>query len=533
MKMRLLRFFILLSFSSCSFFFDNSPEAPADNNSNVYKIEGKKISLVFSHNIHGETHPCGCRTHPLGGLPQIAGQIEEIKKDAYPFYVDTGDTFFDSIVIPDSIRQSKSYNAKELATQLKKLGLSLWVPGDQDFALGIDFLKELIKEAKLPTLVSNLKNPKLFDHKPYAVVKSGPTELFFLGMVHPNIFQDRNLKREFMYPKQWLSKALEGLKEKGYEKDNPLHRLILLSHAGVDLDQKIASEFPVFDWIIGAHTMSFLRNPIEVNKTKIAQVLSRNHYLGEIQLFKEEEKLIIHEVRDEDQKLLEPNPYIAFIGEHKKEMEKLQEKEQEKLSLSSSSKTPLMTTNQCIDCHGSQTEHWSQTPHALAYVTLMRANEEKNLQCVKCHSVGLNEAGGFFKAENIVRIEDEKKKEKYWKEIDQAFGKGAPIRSMSSGELQKMSQRWRGIDQKFEVTHNYANVQCLNCHTLHREHPFQNLKHPESYDKTSQMKKACLSCHTRDQSPEWYIQKANGLAGEVDEEKLQNMIKEISCNRKK
>jgi len=92
---------LLLLLASCSYFIDkvdktHVAKAPVE----------KKMSLLFSHNISGETHPCGCRNFPLGGLPQVAGLFAKISNDSEILYVDTGDTFFPSSVVPVSVKDS-------------------------------------------------------------------------------------------------------------------------------------------------------------------------------------------------------------------------------------------------------------------------------------------------------------------------------------------------------------------------------------------------------------------------------------------
>ena len=67
---------VLVFILSCSAIIQADKES-AEN----IKLNGKALHLIFSHNINGETHPCGCRNFPLGGLPQVAGFLAELNKD--------------------------------------------------------------------------------------------------------------------------------------------------------------------------------------------------------------------------------------------------------------------------------------------------------------------------------------------------------------------------------------------------------------------------------------------------------------------
>ena len=125
----------------------------------VIGSSSKRLSILFSHNINGETHPCGCRHHPLGGLTQVAGKMHQLGKDsAGLIYIDTGDTFFPSSKIPKTVESSTKFIARQLAWALDQQGLKFYLPGDQDFAAGAEFLKELGIENGFQFVIANLKD---------------------------------------------------------------------------------------------------------------------------------------------------------------------------------------------------------------------------------------------------------------------------------------------------------------------------------------------------------------------------------------
>jgi len=49
----------------------------------------------------------------------------------------------------------------------------------------------------------------------------------------------------------------------------------------------------------------------------------------------------------------------------------------------------------CTECHAALDAHWTRTPHALAWKSLVDRGEEHNPDCLPCHSTGFAEAGGF------------------------------------------------------------------------------------------------------------------------------------------
>lgn len=529
MKAVLALSFLVLS--SCNFI---ASKLGGDDYS-VVGLESEKLSLLFSHNISGETHPCGCRTFPLGGLPQIAGQMSELKKAGSElFYVDTGDTFFPANRLTMGMENSQKFAAKNLAKGLNQLGLKYHVPGDQDFSAGVDFYADILKENGITMLVANASEANKIPHQKWIVLERGPHKVFMIGISDPKLLLDQAAPL-FTDPEKVLPAVINEIKSAGWKQDNPFHRLILLSHSSYEQDEIWARKFPVFDWIIGSHSQKFTRKPLVEGSTKIVQVLSQNHYLGEVKIdmtaSKESDSYQLHEIHESLSQKLSPNPFEEFIQKHKTEMGRLQEIEQRgQKQVQSESLAPYASANSCIECHQDQAEKWHSTSHAIAYATLINANEGKNLTCVKCHSLGLGEERGFTNALDMTTFEDDKKREQYWKEVTKAFSGIDSIRELPPKEVTKLSKKWLKLDEQHGVTRQMANVQCLNCHDQHPDHPFHvNQNRPSEAQKLSNMKDKCLSCHNADQSPEWYLKDDNGLPGRINHELLEGKIKAIGC----
>lgn len=496
---------LLVFISSCSFFIKK-----IDQSSVSKATISKNLALVFSHNISGETHPCGCKNFPLGGLPQVAGLFHSIEANSELLYVDTGDTFFPSSRIPTTMTSSLSYAANHLADGLDQLGLKYFVPGDQDFALGLKFLVNMANTHKFKFLLSNLKDESSIPHQRFAKIEDGQSVLFLVGLVDPEVFNGDESSL-FTNPIKRFPSLLLELKAAGFDPLNSYHRLIVLSHAGMDPDQKLAQEFPVIDWIIGAHSQSFVSSPVEEGNVKLVQTLSKNHYMGDIKIDvnskKQTDSYVLHEIRDELEQKLNPNPLRLFINEHKIKMSQLQIVEQDQMVTSSSSTSKNIkkfpTVQSCIACHKVQGEFWQGTPHAIAYSTLMNVHEQNNLQCIKCHSLGLNNPQGFNAAKNMIQFQD-KTIIDYWNQAHELSSNVKSVRKLATADIKKISKKWMALDKTSGVKHNFANVQCLNCHTQNAGHPFNADVAQSKDERLSLIKTQCLGCHTIEQSPEWH-----------------------------
>ena len=147
---------ILLSTLGCSEFLKLTDSQYGNE---IALDQGEKFSVVFSNNINGETHPCGCRKFPLGGLPQVYGQLNSLRAKHPLVYVDSGDTFFETPVIAEYNRKSAEFKARKIAEALDDLGLRIFTPGDQDFAMGVEFLAEMSKSSAFDhEYLSNLES---------------------------------------------------------------------------------------------------------------------------------------------------------------------------------------------------------------------------------------------------------------------------------------------------------------------------------------------------------------------------------------
>lgn len=499
-----------------------------DDYDEVINTDGQDhVDIMFSHNINGETHPCGCRKFPLGGIPQAYALLETEKKKTPHIYVDSGDAFFESTIVPEFLLKSSKFKASKIAEAFNLLGLQIFLPGDQDFSMGENFLLEVSKTAQFEFLISNSSNKLKIPHKKLILKKAGPLNIFFIGIARPDLYQIEQ-QHFFTSPQEAIKSQLEVI-DKNY-KQLSNKRIILLSHSGMNYDEKLAEKFPQIDWIIGAHTQSFLRKVNPVGNTKIVQVLSKNHYIGQISLSlgdKKLDKYKLNDMHEEVENLLKPNKMITWLSDYKTKYDQVLAEEQ-KISLNpDSTEQRIMTFNSCLECHKKQVDFWQGTAHSLAYTTLIEAKADKNPQCIKCHSVGHRQEGGFITFGNIIQGENKKviDYKKYWAEFQKNIQVKHPVRDASNQDRKTWSKLAMAQDKALGVTHNFAHVQCLNCHNLSSDHPFGD----DSPFDPNIMQSKCLSCHDKDQSPSWYDKDSKGLATSLNQQYFASKLKEVSC----
>lgn len=517
---------ILLLVISCTHLVKNTDkeyfkEVDLKNNSH--------LQILFSHNINGETHPCGCRQFPLGGFSQINGLINSQRKLGPTIYVDTGDTFFESTIVPPFLEQSSKYKAEKIVEALNLLELKIMVLGDQDYAMGETVLLELSKKAKFKFLLSNASSKNKIKHEKLISINIADKKFFFIGVLDPDLLRPE-LRYLFEPMQLHIKQQLEIIAKDSTPIEN--RTIILLSHNGLETDEKLAAQFPVLDWIIGAHSQSYLRFSKDVKDTKIVQVLSRNHFLGKIALSLNKNAKSDYEIlesRDETKDLVSPNIFISWLNDFKSQFDKILLQEQDMLSeqvVPTTEQVKIPTYISCSDCHKKQVDFWQSTEHSLAYSTLVENKAHNNPTCIKCHSVGMNMPGGFNSSKNIIISEHKNLNlEAYWKDlVDKKMFKH-PVRELSPTTRKTIAKKWLKHDIDLKIQSNYANVQCLNCHNQNIDHPFgENISL-----KTEDYQLKCLTCHSQDQSPEWYNKDAKGLASSLNKTYFSKKFKQVSC----
>jgi hypothetical protein len=503
--------FILLFFSACSHYVNFIDEKAMS--SQTFKAPFK---ILFSHNINGELEPCGCSKFPLGGLEQIKGLIHQVQKTDSFIYLDSGDTFFPSPIIADHVKKSLLTTAFALADGLARMPLKYHLPGDQDLALGWQTYLKLLNKAQSTLLISNLLKSEI-PHQKWVQLNIQKNRLFILGVVDPTLYQPEH-EKDFSDPLTSIEQVLKELKPQLKDSDH----VILLSHSGMDQDEIYAQKFPRINWIIGSHSLGFTQEPREVEKTRLVQVLSKNHYLGEISFNAENPDGIFKllEAREDTASLISPNPMTALIYHHRDQLKRVQSFEQQAMLITHQDHRKK-SFNQCISCHQTQADFWSSTAHSSSFLTLINKKAEFNSQCIGCHSLGFKDPQGFQTTYEIVKSgQDDLAKNKldqYLQELKTLSSKSLKIRDLSSKERISLFKKHQTVSKKYKITNNLSHVQCLNCHQVSDHHP------PEA--QTPVDTSTCLQCHTKDQSPEWYEQ------NHINQKVLDDKVKMISCPR--
>jgi DNA polymerase III delta prime subunit len=155
--------------------------------------------------------------------------------------------------------------------------------GDDDLALGKEFLLEMSKKATFPFLSSNIidetTGKPLF--RTHLIKETGGLRIGIFSLLAVEAFQNPYDPRRkgliLRSPTETAQAMVKDLQEKA-------DMIILLSHLGYPKDVEIAQTVPGINLIVGGHSGINLPNPPVINRSLILQMAPKGLYGGRLDL---------------------------------------------------------------------------------------------------------------------------------------------------------------------------------------------------------------------------------------------------------
>ena len=146
----------------------------------------EQLTLLVTSNVRGQLDPCGWKANPLGGLPRRLTYINQLKDSGVdPILLDAGDALFEFNFLVDGKEASSKLRAKTVFESTAKMGNYLYNVGQNDFAAGVDFIRELENSANNNFISSNLVNVGTEDlaFKDHTIVERNGVKLGIFGII--------------------------------------------------------------------------------------------------------------------------------------------------------------------------------------------------------------------------------------------------------------------------------------------------------------------------------------------------------------
>lgn len=363
----------------------------------------ERLMLFYTGEQRGYLEPCGCAKPMIGGIARRAKYLGHLPAGITGIKVDNGDL----IEVPDRQHELK---AEALAQFYQKAAYDAVNLGEKDFMLGFGYLRYLQRLANLPFLSANTVRsdgkPAFGTYTLRSVTKNGQAiSIAIIGTLaaaHGEMVTQWNpdLKVEDPGP------VLDRLR---HEIEGKAKLVVLLFHGTPEEARPLLKERPWIHVCVTAHEAEDYRaRPEYEGAAVMLNAGQKGKYLGQL------------EIKTDAEGDLSIEPLLAMpmeetIGDDPEVRGILKQylrhvAAEDLLSKVPKQKSPngqgFAGTAACVSCHATAHKVWKGSAHARAFQTLVNEGHERDPDCVGCHVVGLEFAGGFRSIEQTAHLKD-------------------------------------------------------------------------------------------------------------------------------
>lgn len=242
----------------------------------------RRITLIQENDMHGHLWPhpelFWMDPHPvfrmdIGGLARTAGVVKALRKKGPALFIDSGDVFHGTGPVVLS-------QGGIVPPLLQSVGLDVMVPGNWDYAYGVDRLMSLIQASQVQAMAANVQWPDGQSLLPHAIIRNLDGILVgLLGLTYSE--ESQTMPKSFAQNLQF-DLGLSALKDQiaRLRQQDGVDVVVLASHLGLPQDLQLVREVNGIDVVLSGHTHDRLCHPIKVDNTWIIQSGANGSFLG-------------------------------------------------------------------------------------------------------------------------------------------------------------------------------------------------------------------------------------------------------------
>jgi 5'-nucleotidase / UDP-sugar diphosphatase len=268
----------------------------------------------------------------FGGTARLVTALADARaRSNNSILVDGGDQFQGSLFYT-------YYKGAMTAEFMTKLGYDAMTVGNHEFDDGPEVLAGFMAAVGFPVLMSNadVSMEPLLAGKlaKSAIIERGGEKLGLIGLTPQDTDELASPGKNVVFtdPVQAVQGEVDALTAQG------VNKIIVLSHSGYGVDQKVAAGTTGVDVIVGGHTNTYLSNvaenaegpyPTMVGKTAIVSAYAYGKFLGELNVTFNDAGEIVTAVGEPlimDAAVLEDAPTLARIAELAVPLEEIRSK---------------------------------------------------------------------------------------------------------------------------------------------------------------------------------------------------------------
>ncbi|MFH0963416.1 MAG: multiheme c-type cytochrome [Planctomycetota bacterium] len=352
--------------------------------------EPSRLTILFTGEQMGRLAPCGCTEDMVGGLPRRSTFVRELRRNTGGEIVllDNG-----GLVLEGGRQQEIKYEYTLLA--LGEMGYNACAVGFRDFALGLSTLNAQAVGSPVPLILSNARRRDggfPFERSIVIELPSGRRVAVFaiLGEAF-------RIELSSMAPDLELLDPVATARELVAELRPRADLVVLLCHAGAEEAKRIAREAPGIDVaargyleekppeaeekvgataVVGTGLYGKWVARLDVDFDPSGAVLGTRYTPTFLSGDMPEDKSVAELLADyrlqvSEEGLIDRFPRMA-IGDRR-----------------------YLGLSGCARCHLPQFRKWRTVKHEEALASLEKEGADRDPECVVCHTVGLENEGGF------------------------------------------------------------------------------------------------------------------------------------------
>ncbi|MBO28107.1 MAG: multifunctional 2',3'-cyclic-nucleotide 2'-phosphodiesterase/5'-nucleotidase/3'-nucleotidase, partial [Rhodobacteraceae bacterium] len=218
---------------------------------------------------------------------------------------------------------------------MNKMGYDAMTVGNHEFDDGPEVLKGFVDAVEFPILMSNADvsgEPLLADAiRKSTVIEKNGERIGLIGLTPQDTHELASPGDNIIFtdPVEAVQAEVDRLTEEG------VNKIVVLSHSGFGVDQRVARETTGVDVIVGGHSNTLLSNtheraegpyPTMEGETAIVQAYAYGKFLGELNVTFDDEGRVIKAVGDPlllDAAVTEDSSTVDRIGEAAKPLEEI------------------------------------------------------------------------------------------------------------------------------------------------------------------------------------------------------------------
>ena len=254
------------------------------------------LTILHTNDFHARFEPIskydsGCSAESnaegkcFGGSARLVTAVEAAKARAENhILVDGGDQFQGSLFYT-------YYKGKVAAEMMNKMGYTAMTVGNHEFDDGPEVLRGFVDTVDFPVLMSNADisgEPLLADSiQKSVIVEVGGEKIGLIGLtpIDTDELASPGPNVSFSDPVAAVQEQVDRMT------DNGVNKIVVLSHSGYVVDQRVAEGTTGVDVIVGGHSNTLLSNtneravgpyPTMVGETAIVQAYAYGKFLGEL-----------------------------------------------------------------------------------------------------------------------------------------------------------------------------------------------------------------------------------------------------------